>query len=238
MDRGKQQHRQQHQQHSTRHDTSSGALDHTDYPDLHVVFEFFTDNPQKSMPTDSNSPQKDSPYYDPYWDAIRSMQSNENFLEGILLRCVDCNRKLSLSCLLITAINIAAGLLSPLSSANSSLYVPVVASYVLMSLVISPAYRWSFVWYSLSVHWCASKPFCARAQPKCLTQMLLCTAPMIPARRTVFANYVTVVFRTLIGFLFYLVFCKCYVTVSCCRLFTLVDTSRIRAIFITESDAK
>lgn len=45
------------------------------------------------MPADANSPQKDSPYYDPYWDAIRSMQSNENFLEGILLRCVDCNRK-------------------------------------------------------------------------------------------------------------------------------------------------
>jgi len=68
-----------------------------DYTELHVVFEFFTDNPQKTMPADANSPQKDSPYYDPYWDAIRSMQSNEHFLEGILLRCVDCNRKLSRS---------------------------------------------------------------------------------------------------------------------------------------------
>jgi len=117
MDRGKQQHRQQH---STRHDTSSTALDNTDYPDLHVVFEFFTDNPQKSMPTDTNSPQKDSPYYDPYWDAIRSMQSNENFLEGILLRCVDCNRKLSLRAYSLQR-SIAAGLLlSPLSRPNYS----------------------------------------------------------------------------------------------------------------------
>ena len=96
MDKGKQ-HRQQHQQ--QRHDTTTPAALETssaDYPDLHVVFEFFTDNPQKTMPTDTNSPQKDSPYYDPYWDAVRSMQSNENFLEGILLRCVDCNCKRSL----------------------------------------------------------------------------------------------------------------------------------------------
>jgi len=94
MERSKQQHRQQQQQ--QRHETPGSApLDtsNTDYPDLHVVFEFFTDNPQKTMPTDTNSPQKDSPYYDPYWDSIRSMQSNESFLEGILLRCVDCNCK-------------------------------------------------------------------------------------------------------------------------------------------------
>ena len=95
MDRVRQPHRQQHQQHATRHDTSAplDTTNSTDCPDVHVVFEFFTDNPQKTMPTDTNSPQKDSPYYDPYWDAIRSMQSNQNFLEGILLRCVDCSRK-------------------------------------------------------------------------------------------------------------------------------------------------
>jgi len=113
MDKGKQQHRQhhhhhdhhqhnqhhQHQQQQQRADSSLSAAaapdtaSNTDYPDLHVVFEFFTDNPQKTMPTDTTSPLKDSPYFDPYWDAIRSMQSNENFLEGILLRCVDCNCK-------------------------------------------------------------------------------------------------------------------------------------------------
>jgi len=96
MDKGKQQQQQQRQR-QHRHDTST-TLDgvNSDYPELHVVFEFFTDNPQKTMPVDANSPQKDSPYYDPYWDAIRSMQSNENFLEGMLLRSVDCNRKQSL----------------------------------------------------------------------------------------------------------------------------------------------
>ena len=94
MDRTRPQHR-----HSSRHDTSPTLVTATAdnsadlYPQLHVVFEFFTDNPQKTMPADANSPQKDSPYYDAYWDAIRSMQSNDNFLEGILLRCVDCNRK-------------------------------------------------------------------------------------------------------------------------------------------------
>jgi len=99
MDRSRQQHRQH------RHETSPAlnTVDNTDYAELHVVFEFFTDNPQKTMPADVNSPQKDSPYYDPYWDAIRSMQSNDNFLEGILLRCVDCNRKSTLT--LVSAIN-------------------------------------------------------------------------------------------------------------------------------------
>jgi len=104
MDRSRQQRRQQ--QHSVRHGDSAeagggggvgGGANGADYPELHVVFEFFTDNPQKTMPVNANSPQKDSPYYDPYWDAIRSMQSNENFQEGILLRCVECNRKSSLS---------------------------------------------------------------------------------------------------------------------------------------------
>jgi len=105
MDKGRQQHRQQqHHQHSTRHDTLD-VTNNTDNPDLHVVFEFFTDNPQKTMPPDTNSPKKDSPYYDPYWDAIRSMQSNENFLEGILLRCVDCNRKSSLLLCVLTIAN-------------------------------------------------------------------------------------------------------------------------------------
>ena len=66
----------------------------TDYPELHVVFEFFTDNPQKVMPDDVNSPKKDCPFYDPYWDAIRCMQESEDFMEGILLRSVDCNREL------------------------------------------------------------------------------------------------------------------------------------------------
>ena len=63
------------------------------YPDLQVIFDFFTDNPQKVMPGDVNSPKKDSPFYDPYWDAIRTMQESENFLEGTLLRSVDCKRK-------------------------------------------------------------------------------------------------------------------------------------------------
>ena len=63
------------------------------YPDLQVIFDFFTDNPQKVMPGDVNSPKKDSPFYDPYWDAIRTMQESDNFLEGTLLRSVDCKRK-------------------------------------------------------------------------------------------------------------------------------------------------
>ena len=72
---------------------SSAAPTHdTDYPELHVVFEFFTDNPQKVMPEDVNSPKKDCPYYDPYWEAIRCMQESDDFMEGILLRSVDCNR--------------------------------------------------------------------------------------------------------------------------------------------------
>jgi len=105
MDKSRQQHRQQQQQqhHSTGVEASLPAtalntveMD-ADYAELHVVFEFFTDNPQKTMPADANSPHKDSPYYDPYWDAIRSMQSNQQFLEGILLRCVDCNRKLAIN---------------------------------------------------------------------------------------------------------------------------------------------
>ena len=95
MERSRQQHRQQQQQQqASRHADAHSPTDNTPhYPELHVVFEFFSDNPQKTMPADAASPHKDSPYYDAYWDAIRSMQNNEHFLEGILLRCVDCNRK-------------------------------------------------------------------------------------------------------------------------------------------------
>jgi len=70
---------------------SSGVVN--DYADLEIIFDFFTDNPQKVMPGDVNSPKKDSPFYDPYWEAIRAMQESENFLEGILLRSVDCKRE-------------------------------------------------------------------------------------------------------------------------------------------------
>ena len=45
------------------------------------------------MPGDVNSPKKDSPYFDPYWESIRAMQENDNFLEGVLLRSVDCKRE-------------------------------------------------------------------------------------------------------------------------------------------------
>ena len=64
-----------------------------DYPELHVVFDFFADNPQKVMPNDVNSPRKDNPFYDPYWESIRVMQESELFMEGMLLRSVDCKRK-------------------------------------------------------------------------------------------------------------------------------------------------
>jgi len=147
MDRTRHQVQQRHQQHSTRHDTSTAALDtsdNTDYPDLHIVFEFFTDNPQKTMPTDTNSPQKDSPYYDPYWDAIRSMQSNENFLEGMLLRCVDCNRKqcqshsVTISCIFIHLFISSAAADNCQWRFPCSLLSKSSLGYLLASLVISP----------------------------------------------------------------------------------------------------
>lgn len=84
----------------------SSAAD--DYPALHVVFDFFTDNPQKMPPpppppmnggagggggSASGSQREENPFFDPYWESIRSMQENELFLEGTLLKSVDCKRK-------------------------------------------------------------------------------------------------------------------------------------------------
>lgn len=78
------------------------------YNELHVIFDFFTDNPQKVLPL-SDSNHSDNPFYDPYWGSIRAMQQNDQFLEGMLLRSVDptgelilvtlrchCNRQWSL----------------------------------------------------------------------------------------------------------------------------------------------
>jgi len=79
-----------------------------DYPELQVVFDFFADNPQKVMPTlqqssvtmdhhAAGSASDDSgttvPRQDPYWESIRIMQTSELFMEGMLLRSVDCKRK-------------------------------------------------------------------------------------------------------------------------------------------------
>lgn len=104
------------------------------YPELHVVFDFFVDNPQKMMPatvhqtapvlhghdsTDQataaaasaataaaasaaaaaavaegqgQAGRRDNPFYDPYWESIRMMQDSDLFMEGMLLRSVDCKR--------------------------------------------------------------------------------------------------------------------------------------------------
>jgi len=76
-----------------------------DYPELHVVFDFFADNPQKVMPAPASSTavlgQSESgddvtvvpPRQDPYWESIRLMQTSALFMEGMLLRSVDCKRK-------------------------------------------------------------------------------------------------------------------------------------------------
>jgi len=75
-----------------------------DYPELHVVFDFFADNPQKVMPSPATSDHAESaddvpgggagvPRQDPYWESIRLMQTSDLFMEGMLLRSVDCKRK-------------------------------------------------------------------------------------------------------------------------------------------------
>ena len=68
----------------------NGAKGH--YNELHVVFDFFTDNPQKVLPM-SDCKHSENPFYDPYWGSIRTMQQNEQFLEGMLLRSVDVSGK-------------------------------------------------------------------------------------------------------------------------------------------------
>lgn len=75
----------------------------SDYPELHVVFDFFADNPQKVMPPHHpdvtgigggpGGHRKDNPFYDPYWESIRVMQESEMFIEGMLLKSVDCKRE-------------------------------------------------------------------------------------------------------------------------------------------------
>ena len=77
-----------------------------DYPELHVVFDFFADNPQKVMPSPATADHSRSvedgnhggggggvPRQDPYWESIRIMQTSDLFMEGMLLRSVDCKRK-------------------------------------------------------------------------------------------------------------------------------------------------
>lgn len=72
------------------------SLQSSDYPDLHVVFDFFADNPQKVLPSDAANPRQDNPFFDPYWESIRVMQESELFLEGSLLKSVDCKRNSNL----------------------------------------------------------------------------------------------------------------------------------------------
>ena len=86
---------------------SANANFAVEYPDLHVVFDFFADNPQKVMPGSTVSAslggeiiisgggvlRHDNPFYDPYWESIRLMQESQTFMEGMLLKSVDCKRK-------------------------------------------------------------------------------------------------------------------------------------------------
>ena len=79
------------------------ATSFTDYPELHVVFDFFADNPQKVMPSpvtmdhvrsgEDGNHGGGSLHQDPYWESIRIMQTSDLFVEGMLLRSVDCKRK-------------------------------------------------------------------------------------------------------------------------------------------------
>jgi hypothetical protein len=41
---------------------------------------------------ESKAVGRENPFYDPYWESIRLMQENELFMEGMLLRSVDCKR--------------------------------------------------------------------------------------------------------------------------------------------------
>ena len=79
------------------------ATSFAEYPELHIVFDFFADNPQKVMPSPSTMDQsrsgEDATHgaglpQDPYWESIRIMQTSDLFMEGMLLRSVDCKRKL------------------------------------------------------------------------------------------------------------------------------------------------
>lgn len=76
-----------------------------DYPELQVVFDFFADNPQKVLPSaavmdHSRSSAEDGnhavPRQDPYWESIRIMQTSDLFMEGMLLKSVDCKRERTL----------------------------------------------------------------------------------------------------------------------------------------------
>ena len=83
------------------------ATSFSEYPELHVVFDFFADNPQKVMPSppvvaaDLQSRAAENGggggsgglRQDPYWESIRIMQTSDLFVEGMLLRSVDCKRK-------------------------------------------------------------------------------------------------------------------------------------------------
>ena len=62
-------------------------------PELNVVFDFFADNPQKVLPNDANGPGKENPFFDPYWELVRVMQESDPFIEGMLLKSVDCKRE-------------------------------------------------------------------------------------------------------------------------------------------------
>ncbi len=64
--------------------------------DLHVVFDFYTDNPQKLRPqsmledgAEPESGEENAIYTEPYWASIRAFQDNELFLEGMLLKSLD-----------------------------------------------------------------------------------------------------------------------------------------------------
>jgi len=80
-------------------DGSAGAGgSSSSYPDMHLVFDFFSDNPQKvvSTPGDGTTAStlcKETPFYDHYWESIRAMQESPLFIEGMLLRSLDCKRK-------------------------------------------------------------------------------------------------------------------------------------------------
>jgi len=86
---------------------TSGAASF-EYPELHVVFDFFADNPQKVMPPPAGdvmacaAARKENPFCDPYWESIRVMQQSQWFIEGMLLKSVDCKR----TCLYKTFCNI------------------------------------------------------------------------------------------------------------------------------------
>ena len=69
--------------------------------DLHVVFDFYKDNPQRvTSPNDHVvcGQTGNAPDQRPYWKDIGHVKENDQFLEGMLLKSLEKDCKLSKLC--------------------------------------------------------------------------------------------------------------------------------------------